>query len=58
VELARLVAQFHTGQEQQAGRPELAVPGRQAPGRNPVAQARARISAFAGGAAAKEWEEF
>ena len=57
-ELARLVAQFHIGAA--SARPELAQPGRHAPGPNPVARAQARVAAFAGGsaAAATEWEEF
>jgi methyl-accepting chemotaxis protein len=62
-ELARLVARFSAGQHHDSSRPELADPARHAPGPNPVAKARARVSAFArsGGAqpAVKdEWEEF
>ncbi len=43
-ELAKMVARFRTGA--QAAGPEAAEPGRHAPGRNPVAEAQARASAF------------
>jgi methyl-accepting chemotaxis protein len=62
--LRRLVGQFDTGEGDRAqGRPEAAQAGRHAPGRNPVAQAQARIGAAlrhggAATAAAAEWESF
>jgi methyl-accepting chemotaxis protein len=47
-ELARLIARFQTGAPAyQDARPQLAQPGRHAPGRNPVAQAQARLSTYA-----------
>ncbi len=44
-ELARMVARFRTGAH--AAGPEAAEPGRHSHGRNPVAEAQARASAFA-----------
>ena len=66
VDLAVLVSRFRTGAEERpAARLELAQPGRHAPARNPVAQARGRLAAFAGQGAggskvhvSKDWEEF
>ncbi len=63
-ELADLVQRFNTGSAPTSvrGRPELALPGHQAPVRNPVAQAQRKIVAFArrpaGGATAEAWDEF
>ncbi|MDB5460142.1 MAG: mcpU [Caulobacteraceae bacterium] len=63
-ELATLMSRFHIGDTRGSGaRPELADAGRHAPGRNPVAKARAKVAAFAGGGAAaalapEGWEEF
>ncbi len=62
-ELERLVGRFETGNAAVAPRLEAAVPGRHAPGRNPVAQSQARVAAFArpgaaASTAAKVWEEF
>ncbi|OYX72616.1 MAG: chemotaxis protein [Caulobacter sp. 35-67-4] len=68
-ELVRLMARFRVGEGQAAyGRPAAADPAQHAPARNPVAEQRARLGAFArpgrGGAAtatapaADGWEEF
>ena len=68
-ELVRLMARFRTGEGRAAyGRPAAADPAQHAPARNPVAEQRARLGAFArpargGGATAAAsapdaWEEF
>ncbi|PZR34234.1 methyl-accepting chemotaxis protein [Caulobacter segnis] len=62
IELERLVARFETGAAQAAPRLEVAVPGRHAPARNPVAVAQARLSVVArpgatNAAAQANWEE-
>jgi methyl-accepting chemotaxis protein len=63
-ELFRLVGRFQTEQSAVARtRPELAQPGRHPAGRNPVAEGRAKVAAFArsGGAqaaAVDDWKEF
>lgn len=58
-ELASLVGRFDIGAGGRAS-PRLAEPGRHAPARNPVAQARTKIAAVVGAgsaAVATEWEE-
>lgn len=60
-ERERLVARFETGAKTVSARPQLASEKRHSPARNPVAQARAKVAAFAKGghaAVAESWEEF
>jgi methyl-accepting chemotaxis protein len=60
-ELAELVARFRTeGEGAAPSRPEPAVAGRHAPGRNPVGRVQARAAAFARGSAApaEAWDSF
>jgi len=61
-ELARLVARFQTGTTIAARRPQVAQPGRDRPGQNPVAQQQARVAAAMGTGRAPRheagWDEF
>jgi methyl-accepting chemotaxis protein len=60
-DLGGMIARFNMG-EGRGRRPEAAQPGRHAPGRNPVADARNRIKTYASGApsaaSTQAWEEF
>ena len=60
-QLERLVARFETGAKTASARPRLVRETSHTPARNPVAQARAKVAAFASGghaAAVENWEEF
>ncbi len=61
-DLARLVSRFQTGRHVAATRPQLAQPGRDRPGQNPVARQQTRVAAAMGarGGARQEaeWDEF
>ncbi|PIB93716.1 methyl-accepting chemotaxis protein [Caulobacter sp. FWC2] len=60
-ELAQLVAQFETS-ARGGRRPQVAQPGRDRPGQNPVARQQARVAAAMGGGRASQqdpgWDEF
>ncbi|USQ96431.1 methyl-accepting chemotaxis protein [Caulobacter sp. RL271] len=61
-ELAELVGRFQTGAGGGGRRPQVAQPGRDRPGHNPVARQQARVAAAMGGGGALQkdlgWDEF